>query len=66
RPQPVLRPDPDAGPSLDDIPTLHDSLTETDPGAVGSADPGVLPDEREDALADDPGVPGRDSEPRYR
>ncbi|WP_353633904.1 hypothetical protein ABSL23_12140 [Halobacterium sp. NMX12-1] len=66
RPQPVLRPDPDAGPSLDDIPTLHDSLTETDPGAVGSADPGVLPDEREDALADDPGVPGRDSEPHYR
>jgi hypothetical protein len=66
RPQPVLRPDPDAGPSLDDIPSLHDSLTETDPGAVGSADPGVLPDEREDALADDPGVPGRDSEPHYR
>ncbi|MCD2203443.1 hypothetical protein [Halobacterium sp. KA-6] len=66
RPQPVLRPDPEAGPSLEDIPDLHDSLTETDPGAVGSADPGVLPDERGDGLPDDPGVPGRDSEPHYR
>ncbi|MCG1003289.1 MULTISPECIES: hypothetical protein [Halobacterium] len=66
RPQPVLRPDPEAGPSLDDIPSLHDSLTETDPGAVGSADPGVLPDERGDALADDPGVTDRDSDPYYR
>jgi len=66
RPQPVLRPDPDSGPSLDDIPTLHDSLTETDPGAVGSADPGVLPDERGDAPADDPGVPGENSDPYYR
>ncbi|MUV61463.1 hypothetical protein [Halobacterium sp. CBA1126] len=64
RPQPVLRPDPEAGPSLEDIPDLHDSLTETDPGAVGSADPGVLPDERGDAL-DDRG-PGRDTDPRYR
>ncbi len=65
RPQP-LRPAPDAGPSLADIPDLHDFLTEPDPTAVGSADPGVLPDERGDPLADDPGAPGRDSDPRYR
>ncbi|QLC32795.1 hypothetical protein EFA46_000745 [Halarchaeum sp. CBA1220] len=30
------------GPSLDDIPDLHDHLTESDPTAVGSADPGVV------------------------
>jgi hypothetical protein len=35
------------GPSLADIPALHDFLTETDPNAVGSPDPGVLPGERE-------------------
>jgi hypothetical protein len=40
------------GPSVEDIPALHDFLTETDPNAVGSADPGVLPGEREDALGD--------------
>jgi len=35
------------GPSLADIPALHDFLTETHPNAVGSPDPGVLPGERE-------------------
>ncbi|MFB6078384.1 MAG: hypothetical protein ABEJ80_05350 [Halarchaeum sp.] len=38
-------PSTDRGPSIDDIPDLHDHLTEDDPGAVGSVDPGVLPDE---------------------
>ena len=35
------------GPTLADIPALHDFLTETDPNAVGSPDPGVLPGERD-------------------
>ncbi|MFC3476579.1 hypothetical protein [Halobacterium litoreum] len=43
-----LRGSRDRGPSLSDIPTLHDFLTEPDPDAVGSADPGVLPDEQGD------------------
>lgn len=47
------------GPSLGDVPALHDFLTESDPRAVGSADPGVLPDERDDSV-------GGDSDPRYR
>lgn len=45
-PQPSLRPERASGPSLSDIPDLHDFLTEPDETAVGSADPGVLPDER--------------------
>ncbi|WP_336038231.1 hypothetical protein [Halobacterium yunchengense] len=49
-------PSGDVGPRLEDIPDLHDFLTEPDPTAVGSADPGVLPDERSDreGFADDP------------
>ncbi|GGM54796.1 hypothetical protein J2752_000683 [Halarchaeum rubridurum] len=35
-------PSDDTGPSLADIPDLHDFLTESDPTAVGSADPGVV------------------------
>ncbi|MBP2250546.1 hypothetical protein J2754_000855 [Halarchaeum solikamskense] len=35
-------PSDDTGPSLADIPDLHDSLTASDPNAVGSADPGVV------------------------
>jgi hypothetical protein len=45
-PRPRLRPDGETGPDLSDIPDLHDFLTEPDSTAVGSADPGVLPDER--------------------
>jgi hypothetical protein len=48
----------DRGPSLADIPALHDFLTETDPNAVGSPDPGVLPGEREN------GAGGPDDDPR--
>lgn len=44
-PQPPLRPAEKTGPTLSDIPDLHDFLTEPDTTAVGSADPGVLPDE---------------------
>ncbi|GGL65790.1 hypothetical protein [Halocalculus aciditolerans] len=44
RPQPVAPPREDYGPALSDIPDLHDSLTATDPTAVGSADPGVIDD----------------------
>ena len=51
------------GPSLADIPALHDFLTETDPNAVGSPDPGVLPGEREDE-GDEFGAPGAPSDPR--
>ncbi|GAD53170.1 hypothetical protein MBEHAL_1930 [Halarchaeum acidiphilum MH1-52-1] len=35
-------PSEDRGPSLDDIPDLHDALTASDPNAVGSVDPGVV------------------------
>jgi len=35
-------PSDDTGPSLADIPDLHDFLTASDPNAVGSADPGVV------------------------
>jgi hypothetical protein len=45
-PRPRLRPEGEVGPSLSDIPDLHDFLTEPDTTAVGSADPGILPDER--------------------
>lgn len=45
-PRRSLRASERRGPSLADIPSLHDFLTEPDPDAVGSADPGVLPDER--------------------
>ena len=47
-PRKTLRTTADRGPTLEDIPSLHDFLTEPDPDAVGSADPGVLPDERGD------------------
>ncbi|MDH5020101.1 hypothetical protein [Halobacterium rubrum] len=53
----------DRGPSLADIPALHDFLTETDPNAVGSPDPGVLPGEREGG-AGGPDVGGPDDGPR--
>lgn len=46
-PQPTLRPEGPSGPSLSDIPDLHDFLTAPDSTAVGSADPGVLPDEQQ-------------------
>ena len=46
-PRKTLQATADRGPTLDDIPSLHDFLTEPDPNAVGSADPGVLPDERD-------------------
>jgi hypothetical protein len=49
------------GPSLSDIPALHDFLTETDPNAVGSPDPGVLPGERESGEFGGPDEPSRDS-----
>ncbi|WP_232701914.1 hypothetical protein [Halobacterium wangiae] len=55
-PRRTLRADRRTGPTLADIPTLHDFLTEPDPDAVGSADPGVLPDEREGG--DEFGNPG--------
>jgi len=45
-PRKTLRATADRGPTLADIPSLHDFLTEPDPNAVGSADPGVLPNER--------------------
>jgi hypothetical protein len=48
------------GPSLADIPALHDFLTETDPNAVGSPDPGVLPGEREREEFGAPGEEPRD------
>ncbi|WP_435095139.1 hypothetical protein [Halarchaeum sp. P4] len=54
---PKPRPPTDTrGPSLADIPDLHDRLTETDPTAVGSADPGVV--ERDPWDDPEPG-PGR-------
>lgn len=68
-PRPLLKPARESGPSLADIPDLHDFLTEPDPTAVGSADPGVLPDERGDEFADDrggPGGPGRRTDSEYR
>lgn len=53
------------GPSLADIPALHDFLTETDPNAVGSPDPGVLPGEREGGEFGGPGSePGDPRDPR--
>jgi len=63
----------DRGPTLADIPALHDFLTGTDSNAVGSPDPGVLPGEREDdAGHGGPGAggpPGDDDDgprdPRY-
>lgn len=55
RPQPIAPPREDYGPSLADIPDLHDSLTATDPTAVGSADPGVINDPHgHDDPIDDP------------
>jgi len=58
----------DRGPALADIPALHDVLTGTDPNAVGSPDPGVLPGEREGGAggpdADGPGVDDP-RDPRY-
>jgi hypothetical protein len=64
-PKPLLRVGRDAGPSLADIPDLHDFLTEPDPTAVGSADPGVLPDEHDDEFGE-PGGRERDSFSDYR
>lgn len=52
------------GPSLADIPALHDFLTETDPNAVGSPDPGVLPGEREGSAFGGPEEPGDPRDPR--
>jgi len=52
------------GPSLADIPALHDFLTETDPHAVGSPDPGVLPGEREGGDFGAPEEPGDPRDPR--
>ncbi|GAA0298827.1 hypothetical protein [Halarchaeum salinum] len=45
-------PSEDTGPSLDDIPDLHDSLTASDPNAVGSADPGVVERDPRDPAPD--------------
>ncbi|MFB6269794.1 MAG: hypothetical protein ABEH83_07610 [Halobacterium sp.] len=56
-PKPLLRLDDERGPNLEDIPSLHDSLTGSDPTAVGSPDPGVLPDEQADEFADGPRGP---------
>lgn len=64
-PRPVLRPTGSSGPSLEDIPELHDFLTDTDTTAVGSPDPGVLPDEQHEEIELVDGEP-RDSDPRYR
>lgn len=52
------------GPSLADIPALHDFLTETDPNAVGSPDPGVLPGERAGDEFGGPDEPGDPRDPR--
>lgn len=65
-PKPLLYRDPDAGPSLDDIPSLHDSLTASNPTAVGSADPGVLPDERDDEFGGGPHGDGRGRDSEFR
>jgi hypothetical protein len=62
-PKPLRRVGRDAGPNLADIPDLHDFLTEPDPTAVGSADPGVLPDEHDDEYGESGGPvrgPNRD------
>lgn len=61
-PQPRLQQYRDSGLTLDDIPDLHDYLTEPDPTAVGSADPGVLPDERAPEPGDADVPPGRESD----
>lgn len=63
-PRPTIRPDDTTGPSRSDIPGLHDFLTEADTAAVGSADPGVLPDERHahGPGSDSPGGPPRDDD----
>lgn len=60
-PVPVSRPARESGVAPDEVPDLHDYLTEPAADAVGSPDPGVLPDEH--GGPHDPDAPGAHHDP---